>query len=262
MDIRMVRGRESRVWLWVTVLALASVLLLVAAAVFGDSTMGSKRRVGAMAGFGSDRAPVLPMETQRFESLLPLDTRELGRLVHLTATAESRQRNLAVWVRTPTGRRILVRFEPEPPANALRSLGPGSRLEVNGYVQRISRAEFDMWMDTLGVRIPRPRPGTKFGDVPDSGFAKIDSLFIKDFYVSVRPEGLRGVRSTTELRPDTSLATPTFPAIPGGDTAGGAPGAGTAGTGAAGAGAAAGAPPTPAIRPAAPPGDSAGGGGA
>lgn len=50
MDIRMVRGRESRVWLWVTVLALSSMLLLVAAAVFGDSTMSAKRTVGAMAG--------------------------------------------------------------------------------------------------------------------------------------------------------------------------------------------------------------------
>jgi hypothetical protein len=41
--------------------------------------------------------------------------------------------------------------------------------------------------------------------VPDSGFAKIDSLFIKDFYVSVRPEGLRRARSTATLRPDTTL---------------------------------------------------------
>jgi hypothetical protein len=254
MDIRMVRGRESRAWLWVTVLALASMLLLVAAAVFGDSTMSGKRKVGALAGFGADRAPVLPMEAQRFESLLPLDTRELGRLVHLTATSESRQRNLAVWVRTGNGRRILVRFEPEPPAGALRALGPGSRLEVNGYLQRISRAEFDMWMDTLGVRIPRPRPGTKFGDVPDSGFAKIDSLFIKDFYVSVRPEGLRGVRSTTELRPDTSLATPAFPAVPGMD--GGAPAPAGGAAGGAGAGRPA---PAPAI--AAPPPDTAGGAG-
>jgi hypothetical protein len=76
---------------------------------------------------------------------------------------------------------------------------------VNGYLQRVSRAEFDMWADTLNVVIPRPRPGTKFGDVPDSGFAKIDSLFIKDFYVSVRPEGLRRARSTATLRPDTTL---------------------------------------------------------
>ena len=54
------------------------------------------------------------METQAFETLLPLDNRELGRLVHLRATAESGVRGNAVWVRTPTGRRILVRFEPEP----------------------------------------------------------------------------------------------------------------------------------------------------
>ena len=79
-------------------------------------------------------------------------------------------------------------------------------LDVNGYVQKISRAEFDMWTDSLNVVIPRPRPGTKFGDLPDSGFAKIDSLFIKNYYVSVRPEGLRHSRSTASLRPDTTLA--------------------------------------------------------
>jgi hypothetical protein len=206
MDIRLVRGRESRVWLTVLGLAGAGVLLLVAVTVFGgDATMRAKRQVGAAANFGADRAPVLPMETQAFETLLPLDTRELGRLVHLRATAESVTRGNAVWVRTPTGRRILVRFEPEPPASALRGLGPGSLVDVNGYVQKVSRAEFDMWMDSLNVVIPRPRPGTKFGDLPDSGFAKIDSLFIKDFYVSVRPEGLRQSRSTASLRPDTML---------------------------------------------------------
>lgn len=206
MDIRLVRGRESRVWLTVSLLAGAGVLLLVAVAVLGgDETMKAKRQVGAAANFGADRAAVLPMETQPFETLLPLDTRELGRLVHLRGTAESVVRGNSVWVRTPTGRRILVRFEPDPPAAALRALGPGSGLDVNGYVQKMSRAELDMWLDTLNVVIPRPRPGTKFGDLPDSGFAKIDSLFIKDFYVSVRPEGLRHSRSTASLRPDTTL---------------------------------------------------------
>jgi hypothetical protein len=206
MDIRLVRGRESRVWLTVSLLAGAGVLLLVAVAMFGgDATMRQKRQVGAAANFGADRAAVLPMETQAFETLLPLDTRELGRLVHLRATAESGVRGNAVWARTPTGRRILVRFEPDPPATALRGLGPGSVLDVNGYVQKISRAELDMWLDSLNVVIPRPRPGTKFGDLPDSGFAKIDSLFIKNFYVSVRPEGLRHSRSTASLRPDTML---------------------------------------------------------
>jgi hypothetical protein len=206
MDIRLVRGRESRVWLTVLLLAGAGVALLVSVAMFGgDVTMRTKRQVGAAANFGADRAPVLPMETQPFEMLLPLDTRELGRLVHLRATAESGVRGNAVWVRTPTGRRILVRFEPAPTAAALRGLGPGSVVDVNGYVQKISRAELNMWLDSLNVVIPRPRPGTKFGDLPDSGFAKIDSLFIKSFYVSVRPEGLRHSRSTASLRPDTTL---------------------------------------------------------
>ncbi|HEX2209003.1 MAG TPA: hypothetical protein VHG93_15095 [Longimicrobium sp.] len=205
MDIRLVRGRESRVWLWVGLLAAASMAVLIAAMLFGDQTMSAKRQVGAAANFGADRAEVLPMHTEEFETLLPLDNRELGRLVHLSATAESGVRDHAVWVRTPSGRRILVRFEPDPPAGALRAFGPGSHVDVNGYLGRISRAEFDMWMDTLNVVIPRPRPGTKFGDVPDSGFAKIDSLFIRDYYVSVRPEGLRRARSTATLRPDTTL---------------------------------------------------------
>jgi hypothetical protein len=206
MDIRLVRGRESRVWLTILLLAGTGAVLLVAVAMLGgDATTRAKRQVGAAANFGADRAPVIPMETQAFETLLPLDTRELGRLVHLRATAESAVRGNAVWVRTPTGRRILVRFEPEPPGNALRGLGPGSTVDVNGYVQKISRAEFDMWTDSLNVMIPRPQPGVKFGDLPDSSFAKIDSLFIKNFYVSVRPEGLRHSRSTSSLRPDTLL---------------------------------------------------------
>jgi hypothetical protein len=206
MDIRLVRGRESRVWLTVLLLAGAGVAVLVGVATLGgDATMRAKRQVGSAANFGADRAPVLPMETQAFEMLLPLDNREVGRLVHLRATAESGVRGNAVWARTPTGRRILVRFEPDPPATALRGLGPGSVLDVNGYVQKISRAELDMWLDSLNVVIPRPRPGTKFGDLPDSGFAKIDSLFIKNYYVSVRPEGLRHGRSTASLRPDTTL---------------------------------------------------------
>lgn len=205
MDIRLVRGRESRVWLWVGLLAAASIAVLIAAMVFGDQTMAAKRQVGAAANFGADRAEVLPMQTEEFETLIPLDTRELGRLVHLAARAESQVRANTVWVRTPSGRRILVRFEPDPPAAALRAIYPGAGIEVNGYLQRVSRAEFDMWMDTLNVILPRPRPGVKFGDVPDSGFAKIDSLFIRDFYVSVRPEGLRRARSTATLRPDTTL---------------------------------------------------------
>lgn len=206
MDIRLVRGKPSRVWLWVGTVAGLALVVLVVAMVFGDGTGGPKRQVGAAANFGANRAAVLPMETEPFESLLPLDHRELGRLVHLRATAESGVRAGAVWVRLPTGHRILVRFEPSPPEGALRAIGPGAAVNVNGYLQRISRAELEVWTDTLGVVIPRPRPGVKFGDLPDSGFAKIDSLFIKDYYLSVRPEGLRPGRSTATLRPDTAPA--------------------------------------------------------
>jgi hypothetical protein len=113
MDIRLVRGRESRVWLWVGLLAAGSIAVLIGAMVFGDQTMAAKRQVGAAANFGADRGEVLPMQTEEFETMLPLDTRELGRLVHLSATAESVVRANAVWVRTPSGRRILVRFEPD-----------------------------------------------------------------------------------------------------------------------------------------------------
>ena len=203
MDIRLVRGKPSRVWLWVGTVAGIAVVVMAVAMVFGDGRT-AVRQVGAAANFGANRASVIPMETESFEALLPLDNRELGRLVHLTATAESGVRAGAVWVRLRTGHRLLVRFEPEPAAGALRAMGPGSVVNVNGYLQRISRAELEVWTDTLGVRIPRPSPGVKFGDLPDPGFAQIDSLFIKEYYVSVRPEGLRPGRSTATLRPDTA----------------------------------------------------------
>lgn len=200
MDIRLIRGRRSRVWLWAGLLAGSGLLLLGAIVLFGgDQTMGSRGRTGAEANFGARRGAVLPMQAQPFESLLPLGTREVGRLVHLTATAESPLRDGAVWVRTPSGRRMLVRFEPAP--ENLR-LGPGSGLAVNGYLQKLSRAELDLWTDTLGVAIPRPPPGVKFGDLPDSSFARVDSLFVRDYFLLVRPEGLRPTRSTNELRPD------------------------------------------------------------
>ncbi len=63
-------------------------------------------------------------------------------------------------------------------------------VELDGYLSKISNAEFKVWMDTLGVHIPRPPPGNKFGDLPDPSFARVDSLFIKSFYISVRPEAL------------------------------------------------------------------------
>ncbi|HKP74741.1 MAG TPA: hypothetical protein VJT67_04325, partial [Longimicrobiaceae bacterium] len=178
MDIRLTRGKNHRVWLWTGTLVGVGALALLAAMEFGDPT--SKPRgpgVGAAAHFGADRAPVLPVVIEEFGRIGELTDRELGRLVHLTGTAESGVRRSAIYVRTPTGRRILIRFEPTPPAGRLGSLCNGCGVDVTGYIQKISRAEFDVWMDTLGVVIPRPKPGVKFGDLPDSNFIRIDSLF-------------------------------------------------------------------------------------
>lgn len=212
MDIRLVRGRRSRVWLWAGLLAGGGLLLLGGVMLFGgDRTSRTPALVGADANFGSERGTVLPMIAEPLESLLPLDTREVGRLVHLRATAESPVLGGAVWVRTPSNRRMLVRFEPAP--EGLR-LAPGSRVEVNGYVQKLSRAELDLWTDTLGVVIPRAPPGVKFGDVPDSAFAKIDSLFVRDYFLLVRPEGMRPGRSTAGLRPELPPAQPADTAPP------------------------------------------------
>jgi hypothetical protein len=192
MDVRMVRGRSANVWRWVLSLAGAGLLVWAAATfVFGDATQRASRGVGAEANFGAERAPVQPVEAQTFESLLPLESRELGRLVRLRGVAESPVRRGAVWVRAAENRRILVRLEPAPPEDARPPFTMGSAVDVEGYVQRISRAELQSWTDTLGVVLPRPRPGAKFGDLPDSLFARVDSLFIRNFYVSVRPWGIR-----------------------------------------------------------------------
>ena len=206
MDIRLARGRNDRVWLWIAILVALSLLALLAAMVFGDATERAGRsQVGANASF--QRAPVLPTEIEPFEEIAKLEDRELGRLLRLTGVAESPVRANAVWVRTPGGRRILVRFEPDPPEGTLRGIYAGAGLRVNGYLMKVSRAEFDVWMDTLGVRLPRPKPGVKFGDLPDSNFAKIDSLFIKDYYISVRPEGVRaGSATVPAARPDSPAA--------------------------------------------------------
>jgi hypothetical protein len=191
MDIRLTRGKNHRVWMWVSLIVGASVAAMLAAAVFGDKTKGGTvRGVGANANFGKDRAPVQPVVIESFQEVKRLTDRELGRIVNLTGTAESGVRRSAVYVRTPTGRRILVRFEPTPTPEQLRGIFNGGGVNVNGYLMKISRAEFNVWMDTLGVVIPRPKPGVKFGDLPDSNFMRVDSLFVKDYYVSVRPEGI------------------------------------------------------------------------
>jgi hypothetical protein len=213
MDIRLTRGRNQRVWFWTLCIVGLGALAMVAAMVFGDPTAHPRGPgVGAAAHFGADRAPVLPVVVEPFERVGELTDRELGRLVHLTGTAESGVRRSAVYVRTPQGRRILVRFEPAPPAGQLARIFNGGGVDVTGYLQKISRAEFDVWMDSLGVVIPRPPPGVKFGDLPDSDFIRIDSLFIKEYYVSVRPEGI-GRRAAAPV-PPPAVAQPVAPPPP------------------------------------------------
>jgi hypothetical protein len=191
-DIRLVRPRTSKIWGVVGMLAFIGVILWASAFVVGDATAPDQLPgVGASAGFGEHRAPVLPAKAEPMSTILPPTTRDLGRLVNIAGTAESGVAASSLWVRTPEGFRILVRFQPAPPAELLAGIGPGSSVSFNGYVTSIAIAEFHQIVDSLGVRVPRPPPARKFGDLPDPGFARVDSLFIKDFYVSVRPEGIR-----------------------------------------------------------------------
>jgi hypothetical protein len=164
----------------------------------GDPTVHPARPSGANANFGADRAEVVPMRAAPFESAFPLEDRELGRLVRVRGTSESEMRGGAIWVRTTAGRWILMRFEP---AGGVRRFYAGSPVDVVGYLEKISRAELDAWLDTLRVYLPRPRPGVKFGDLPDSGFTAVDTLFIRSYYISVRPEGLRMAQESTMSLP-------------------------------------------------------------
>jgi hypothetical protein len=191
-DIRLNQPKTSRIWGTVGVFAFVALLLWASAFLFGDATAPeSGRGVGAMAGFGDRRAPVLPARATPFTEVIPPATRDLGRLVHITGRAESRVAANSVWVRTPENFRILVRFEPAPAPELLAGIGSGSPVAFNGYVTGIAVAEFRQILDSLGVRLPRPPPARKFGDQPDPGFAAVDSLFIKAYYISVRPEGIR-----------------------------------------------------------------------
>lgn len=195
MAIRLVPPRGARVWPIMGAFAFIGLLLWASAFVLGDATAPEDLpRVGASAGFGSIRAPILPVDAVPFTTLTPLQTRDLGRLVHLSGVAESRVAVNSLWVRTDDGHRILVRFQPAPPAEQLRSIGPGARVSFDGYLQNIALAEFLQIIDSLRVSVPRPPPARKFGDLPDPGFLRLDSLFIKNYYVSVRPEGLSGAR--------------------------------------------------------------------
>lgn len=190
-DIRLIRPRGSGLWISVGGLVVLGVLVWAAAFFFGDPTArATQHRVGARADFGAERAPVLPMQAAPFSSVKPLSRSDLGRLVRIRGVALSPVVRNAVWVRAEDGRRILLRFQPPPPAGALRGVGPGRELEMEGYVTGIAQAEIKVWADSLGVSLPRPPPGAKFGEVPDSSFERIDALFMRNYYLSVRPDAL------------------------------------------------------------------------
>ena len=188
-DIRLTQPRTGLIWIWSVGLALVGLLLWGSKFVLGDATEGA-RAVGAAAGFGDDRAPLIAMPAEPFTEVRPLETRDLGRLVRVSGVVENGPRASSAWVRASDGRRILIRFEPDPPEGALSRFGPGGSIDLDGYVEKISRAEFEVWIDTLGASIPRPPPARKFGDLPPASFARLDSLYVKTFYISVRPEAL------------------------------------------------------------------------
>jgi hypothetical protein len=191
-DIRLARPRANRLWIYVGLLAALGLAAWASAFVVGDATdPANAPQVGAQISVGDERTPVLPAQATPFQSIETLQARDLGRLIRLQGVVDSRVAGNAAWVRSPDGRRILVRFEPAPEPDALRRVASGGSVDLDGYLEKISEAEFDVWMDTLGVRIPRPPPGRKFGDLPEASFARVDSLFIKNFYISVRPEALQ-----------------------------------------------------------------------
>jgi hypothetical protein len=192
-DIRLIRPRGSGLWLWIGALVAVSLLVWAIGFFVADPTEAAReRRVGASANFGGERAPVLPVEAASFASVVPLGDGDLGRLLQLRGVVESRVVNNAMWIRTEGGRRIMVRFEPAPPPEALAAFGPGRSVDLQGYLTRIARAEFDVWADTLRIALPQPpqRVGIKFGEVPDSAFQRVDALFIRNYYISVRPEAI------------------------------------------------------------------------
>ncbi|MDR0786548.1 MAG: hypothetical protein LBG44_01540, partial [Gemmatimonadota bacterium] len=137
-DIRLNQPKSTQIWTTVSVLAVVALILWGAATIFGDRTAAEERPgVGATAGFGDHRAPVLPAQAAPFGSVSPPGPRDLGRLVQLVGRGESRVRVHSLWVRTPENYRILVRFDPEPPPELLAGIGPGSAVSFHGYVTAI-----------------------------------------------------------------------------------------------------------------------------
>lgn len=189
-DIRLARREKSQLWLWTGVLAFIGLAVWGAAAVFGDPTDPAQQpRVGAAADFGAVRAPVHPIESVGFESLRPLDPRDLGRLVRLRGTVQSSVVRGNFWVHANDGRRILTRVEP-PPAGELPGIRPGAGIDIEGHLRNISRTEFHAWMDSLRVEVPRPPPPARFGQLPDPAFTRLLELYVRDYYISVPPERL------------------------------------------------------------------------
>jgi hypothetical protein len=193
VDIRLARPRGSGLWIWIGSLVVVALLVWSIGFFVSDPTEAAlQHRVGASANFGGERAAVLPVEAASFASVAPLSDGDLGRLLQVRGVVESRVVANAMWVRTEGGRRIMVRFEPAPPEGALAGIGPGRTVDLTGYLTRIARAEFDVWADTLRIALPQPpqRVGGKFGETPDSAFLRVDALFIRTYYISVRPEAL------------------------------------------------------------------------
>lgn len=190
-DIRLVRRRGSQLWIWTGILAAVGLLIWASAFFFGDPTDPVQPPlVGAAADFGAERAPVLPIEPVSFDSLAPLSDRDLGRLVHLRGTVESPVVRGAAWVRADDGRRILARVEPLPAEDAALPIRSGAPLEVDGYLQSISRAELVAWLDSLHVSLPRPPPAPRFGQLPDPAFRRLEAQYVRNYYISIRPEQL------------------------------------------------------------------------
>ncbi|CAN5149037.1 hypothetical protein BH23GEM4_BH23GEM4_13450 [soil metagenome] len=189
-DIRLSRPAGSTAPIWVAALIGVALLVWGTASFLGDPSDDTPPRVGAAANFGGERAAVIPMQPAAFASLVPLGEEDLGRLLRIRGTVASPVRGNTLWLLTPGGYRLLVRFEPAPPEGALARFAAGSTLELNGYLDRISAAEFKVWADSLGLSLPQPPPGRKFGALPDPEFQRRDAFYIRGYYVSVRPEAI------------------------------------------------------------------------